>query len=79
MRLPGARSFREAGDLAADLPQEVLARLGGVPHPLRRKITAPSEKRIRTLPQSLDAAALDLLISGWLASMAASAATLPAS
>jgi hypothetical protein len=53
--LAGAKSFRVAGDQAADLPQEVLARLGGRPHPLRRRITAPREKRIRTLLQALDA------------------------
>jgi predicted transposase YbfD/YdcC len=68
--LAGARSFREAGDMAADLPQEVLARLGGVPHPLRRVIAAPSEKRIRTLLQALDAAALDVLVGGWLDGLA---------
>jgi hypothetical protein len=62
--LAGARNFREAGDQAADLPQEVLARLGGRPHPLRRRIIAPSEKRIRTLLQALDAAALDMLTGG---------------
>jgi hypothetical protein len=62
--LAGAKSFREAGDQAADLPQEVLAALGGKPHPLRRRIIGPSEKRIRTLLQVLDAAALDLLIGG---------------
>jgi hypothetical protein len=39
----GARNFREAGDHAADLPQEVLARLGGKVHPLLRRIVAPSE------------------------------------
>jgi predicted transposase YbfD/YdcC len=69
--LAGAKSFREAGDQAADLPQEVLARLGGRPHPLRGRITAPSEKRIRTLLQALDAAALDMLVGGWLAALAA--------
>jgi hypothetical protein len=69
--LAGARSFREAGDQAADLPQEVLARLGGRPHPLCRRIAAPSEKRIRALLQALDAAALDMLIGGWLAALAA--------
>ena len=68
--LSGARTFREAGDLAADLPQELLARLGGTAHPLRRVIVAPSEKRIRTLLQALDAAALDLLVGGWLAALA---------
>jgi DDE_Tnp_1-associated len=47
--LAGAKSFREIGDQAADLPQDVLGRLGGRPHPLLRRIIAPSETRIRTL------------------------------
>lgn len=64
--LAGARSFREIGDQAADLPQEVLAAAGGVPCPLRRRIPVPSEKRIRTLLQALDGEALDELIGGWL-------------
>jgi len=68
--LAQAKSFREIGDHAADLPQEVLARLGGTPHPLRRRIVAPSEKRIRTLIQELDAENLDQLIGGWLRSLA---------
>ena len=57
--LPGARTFREIGDQAADLPQDVLAALGGVPCLLRRKIPVPREKRIRTLLQDLDGDALD--------------------
>jgi predicted transposase YbfD/YdcC len=69
--LAGARSFREIGDQAADLPQEMLAALGGARCPLRRKITVPSEKRIRTLLQDLDGAALDIMIGGWLRSLAA--------
>jgi predicted transposase YbfD/YdcC len=69
--LAGARSFREIGDQAADLPQEVLAAAGGMPCPLRRRIVVPSEKRIRTLLQSLDGEALDLLIGGWLRALAA--------
>jgi predicted transposase YbfD/YdcC len=68
--LAGAKSFREIGDHAADLPQEVLARLGGTPHPLLRRIAAPSEKRIRTLVQGLDAENLDQLIGGWLRDLA---------
>lgn len=47
--LAGAKSFQEIGDQAADRPQEVLARLGGTPGPLRRQIIVPSEKRLRTL------------------------------
>jgi predicted transposase YbfD/YdcC len=68
--LAGARNFREAGDHAADLPQDVLARLGGTPHPLRRRIAAPSETRIRTLIQAVGADLLDGLIGGWLRELA---------
>jgi len=68
--LAQAKSFREIGDHAADLPQEVLARLGGTPHPLLRRIVAPSEKRIRTLIQELDAEKLDQIIGGWLRDLA---------
>lgn len=67
--LAGARNFREIGDQAADLPQEVLGRLGGKPSPLRR-IIAPSEKRIRTLVHAIGADALDELIGGWLRALA---------
>ena len=51
--LAGAKTYREIGDQAADLPQDVLARLGGRIHPLKRAIIAPSEKRIRTLIQAM--------------------------
>jgi predicted transposase YbfD/YdcC len=64
--LAGAKSFREVGDHAADPPQEVLARLGGRPHPLLRRITAPSETRIRTLAHAIGADILDEIIGGWL-------------
>src|ERR1039457_4472094 len=46
------------------------ARLGGTPHPLLRRIVAPSEKRIRTLIQELDAEKLDQVIGGWLRDLA---------
>lgn len=68
--LAGAESFREMGDHAADLPQEVVARLGGKPHPLRREIIAPSEKRIRIVIQDLDAQQLDELTGNWLRELA---------
>jgi predicted transposase YbfD/YdcC len=68
--LAGARNFREAGDHAADLPQDVLARLGGRPHPLLRKITVPSETRIRTLVHAIGADLLDEVIGGWLHDLA---------
>jgi hypothetical protein len=64
--LAGARNFREIGDQAADLPQQLLAALGGRAHPLRRRIITPSEKRVRTLLQAIDAEALDVIIGTWL-------------
>jgi predicted transposase YbfD/YdcC len=68
--LAGAKTFREIGDQAADLPQEVLRRLGGTRHPLRGKIIIPSEKRIRTLIHVIGADVLDELIGGWLRALA---------
>lgn len=68
--LAEAKSFREIGNQAADLPQEVLGRLGGRPHPLLRRIIAPSEKRIRTLVHAIGADLLDELIGGWLRALA---------
>ena len=68
--LAGARTFREIGDHAADLPQDVLRDLGGRPHPLRRKVIAPSETRIRTLLHLIDAEVLDQVLGGWLRDLA---------
>lgn len=68
--LAGARNFREAGDHAADLPQDVLARLGGRLHPLAGRIIAPSETRIRTLIHAIGADLLDDLAGGWLRDLA---------
>ena len=68
--LAGAKTFREIGDQAADLPQQVLRDLGGRPHPLWRRVIAPSETRIRTLLQAVDASALDDVLGGWLRDLA---------
>ncbi len=68
--LAGAGNFREAGDHAADLPQEILPRLGGRPHPLLRRVIAPSETRIRTLVHATGADLLDEIIGGWLRDLA---------
>ena len=68
--LAGARTFREIGDQAADLPQDVLRELGGGPHPLLRRVAAPSETRIRTLVHAIDADVLDDVIGGWLRDLA---------
>ena len=69
-RWPGPGTSARVGDHAADLPQDVLARLGGSPHPLRRRIIAPSETRIRTLIHAIGADLLDDLIGGWLRALA---------
>jgi len=66
----GAKTFREIGDQAADLPQGVLRDLGGRRHPLRRKIIAPGETRIRTLLHLIDTGILDRIIGGWLRDLA---------
>jgi len=68
--LAGAKTFREIGDQAADLPQDVLRELGGRVSPLRRKIIAPSETRIRTLIHAVDAGVLDEITGGWLRDLA---------
>jgi predicted transposase YbfD/YdcC len=64
--LAGARNFRQIGSQAADLPQPLLRRLGARFHPLKRVFCAPSEAALRRLLQSVDAAALDLLVGSWL-------------
>ena len=68
--LAGARTFREIGDQAADLPQELLARLGGKPCLLARRIIAPSGKRLRTMLQQIDADELGKLPGDWPRSLA---------
>jgi predicted transposase YbfD/YdcC len=68
--LAGAKTFREIGDQAADLPQNVLRDLDGKPHPLRRRIIAPSETRIRTLLHLISTEILDDIIGGWLRDLA---------
>jgi predicted transposase YbfD/YdcC len=68
--LAGAKTFREIGDQAADLPQNVLRDLGGRFCPLRRKIIAPSETRIRTLLHLISTDILDQILGGWLRDLA---------
>jgi hypothetical protein len=65
VRAGRARTFREVGDQAADLPQEVPARLGGRPHPLQRRNIAQREAHPH-VAAGLDADALDALIGGCL-------------
>ena len=48
----------------------VLRDLGGRLHPLRRKVIAPSETRIRTLLHLIDTEILDEITGGWLRDLA---------
>ena len=69
-RWPGRETFARPAIRPLTCPRACLARLGGIPHPLRRRITAPSETRIRTLIQAIGADLLDDLIGGWLRALA---------
>jgi len=65
--MSGAKSYRGIGEAAADLPQEVLERLGCKFHPVRRCYIAPSENTLRTTLQKVDADALDTVVGAWIA------------
>ena len=64
--LAGAASFRHAGDHAADIPQDMLAKLGAKWSWFKRKYLAPSEATIRRVLQKIDPAELDLAVGAWL-------------
>ena len=61
-----ARSFRSAGDFAADLPQDALERLGARWHPVKRRYIAPDEATIRRHVKMIDADHADRLVGAWL-------------
>ncbi len=63
--MSGAKSFRGIGEAAADLPQEVLARLGCKFHPVRQRYIPPAENTLRTTLQSVDGDTLDGLVGAW--------------
>ena len=58
------RSFRSAGDFAADLPQEALARLGARFCPVKRRYIAPNEATIRRHVQMIGADQAGAAVSG---------------
>ncbi|MBS4007852.1 MAG: ISAs1 family transposase [Clostridium sp.] len=68
--LSGARNFLAIGEWAADLPQDLLRRLGCRFHPEKRTYIPPSEPTIRRHLQSVDADEFDRLINEWLAQQA---------
>jgi hypothetical protein len=65
--MSGAKSYRGIGEAAADLPQDVLERLGCKFHPVRGCYIAPSENTLRTTLQQVDGDALDTVVGRWIA------------
>lgn len=64
--LSGARSFVAIGEWSAELPQDLLKRLGCRFHPEKRIYIHPSEPTLRRHLQNIDAAKLDEIINKWL-------------
>jgi predicted transposase YbfD/YdcC len=64
--LAGAANFRQIGSQAADLPQDLLRRLGAKRCFFKRGYPAPSEATIRRVLQKIDPAELDLAVGAWL-------------
>ena len=64
--MSGAKSYRGIGEAAADLPQDVLERLGCRFHPVKVRFIAPSENTLRTTLQQVDADALDAAVGAWI-------------
>jgi hypothetical protein len=69
--LASARSYTAIGEYAAELSQDVLARLGARRHPITGRYVAPDESTLRKVIQRVDPDALDAAISAWLADQAA--------
>lgn len=65
--LSGARSFVAIGEWSADLPQDLLKRLGCYFHPEKRIYIHPSEPTLRRHLQSINAEKLDEIMNQWLA------------
>jgi hypothetical protein len=68
--LAGARTFREAGDRAADLPPLLLEAAGARRDPRTGHLVAPSGSTLRRVVEDIDADAADLLVCQWIANRA---------
>jgi hypothetical protein len=64
--LAGATSFRQAGEQAADLNQDLLWKLGAQRSFFKRKFLTPSEAMIRRALQKIDSKELDPAAGAWL-------------
>jgi hypothetical protein len=65
--LAGARSYTAIGEYAAELGQDVLARLQARRHPVTGRYVTPDESTLRRAIQRVDPDALDAAVGGWLA------------
>jgi hypothetical protein len=68
--LAGARNYVVIGEYAAELDQDVLARLGARRHPVTGRYIAPHEATLRRALQRIDPDALDATVGAWLAAQA---------
>lgn len=68
--LAGARSFREIGDQAADLPDDILQAVGARVDPATGAQIAPSESTLRRTIQAVDAEHADRLLCSWIRDLA---------
>lgn len=73
--LGGASNFREIGDQAADLPQEILATLGARHDRRTGRYVAPSEPTLRRAIGAVDAECADRLLCGWVGQLRVGAGT----
>ena len=64
--LRGARSFRALGEIAAELPQEALARLGARTSPATGLRIAPDSSTIRRNLNAIDRNEFDRVVGSWL-------------
>jgi len=69
--LRGATSLRAIGEVAAELPQEALRRLGARVSPSTGRYVAPEESTLRRSLKAIDADALDLVVNAWAAEQVA--------
>lgn len=63
--LRGATSLQAIGEVAAELPQEALARLGARVSPKTGLYVAPEESTLRRSLKAIDADALDQVVTAW--------------
>jgi predicted transposase YbfD/YdcC len=69
--LRGATSLFAIGELARELPQEALVRLGSRVSPTTLRRVAPEESTIRRMLKAIDATALDRVVNAWIATQVA--------